>query len=254
MYNTSSFNEDIHINNDSDAALLEALSMMNEARVYAPESDDDPFPWKNTWTSKEVAERNARKCDPPKRKSKPSPKPTPTSGTDSKPTPKPQSELAPTKKPYWENDSKVDKIRTKAIEGVVRKENGSAGNYTARNPIHGGGPSDKKPRVDSAAVKKGAKNIATKAAIAGAAAIGKQAVKDTVQHGDPLHTAKVVKASVDKKLEDAKKNRQREKDEKDFEKWLNDSKKKKVLKEDCQLLIDESTGIVYHPFVVPEGA
>lgn len=110
---------------------------------------------------------------------------------------------------------------------------------------------------ESSAGKKAKSLLASGAKKAAGAAIATgttMAIHDLVDHGDPLYSAKIAKDKVKENLEVKDKERQRKKDEEDFNKWLKDSEKKKALKEDCQLLIDESARTAYYAFVVPEGA
>ena len=238
MYNTSTFTEDVHVNHEGDQAFLESIF------EYLDEANKNTKAQRRANQARQnfVNGQQQSAIQTAPRNVNPAPK---------KPEPAPQ----PAKKRYWEDDSKVKDIRTNAVEGVVKKEEGTAGNYKVRNPIHTGNQSsDKKPKLNADMVKKGAGKLATKAALAGAAAIGQQVVKDTVQHGDPLHTAKAVKAKVDEKIDERKKDAERKRLEKEYEDWAKKTKKKKALKESCELLIDESTGSVYYAFDIPEGA
>lgn len=264
MYNTSNYTEDTHINHDGDSALLEAIAELNEARVYAPDYDGDPFPWKNTNTKEEIAERNSRKCDPPERK--PKPKPVPTGGTGSKPKPQPK----PTPKPSETKEERIErqlnavseKIKEgKAIRGA--QEDGDIPNFS-RKTSRPAKPRDATPTNAGSSsasdkFKAGAKRVGKGALLAAGSAIAKQAVTDTMIHGDPLHTAKEVATTIKKRHDEAKTKHEAEKDRKkiadDFKKWQKEQakkKKQKLLKEDCVFYVDDSTGAVYYPFSIQE--
>lgn len=95
------------------------------------------------------------------------------------------------------------------------------------------------------------KSAAAKVAGAAVLAAGHQAYSDYVNTGDPLHTAKKIKADVDEKIEKAKQERERKKNEKEYVEWKKNMKKS--LKEDCQFFIDEAAGTAYYAYTIDEA-